>query len=75
VIVGLQRAGTSKLFRNIAADPQWNVLYTWLAVNPVPPEGWAPDLPDPRLAEAEAWCEDRRWMAKAHGFDPAGARQ
>ena len=70
VIVGLQRTGTSKLFRNIAADPQWNVLYTWLALNPIPPEGWRPGLPDPRLAEAEAWCEERRWMAKAHGFYP-----
>lgn len=70
IIVGLQRTGTSKLFRNIAADPQWNVLYTWLGLNPIPPDGWRPGLLDPRLAEAEAWCEGRRWMAKAHGFYP-----
>lgn len=70
VIVGLQRTGTSKLFRDIAADPQWNVLYTWLGINPIPPEGWRPGLPDPRIAEAEAWCEKRRWFAKAHGFYP-----
>jgi hypothetical protein len=70
VIVGLQRTGTSKLFRNIAADPQWNVLYTWLGLDPVPPEGWQPGTLDPRLAQAEAWCEGRRWMAKAHGFYP-----
>jgi len=70
VIVGLQRTGTSKLFRNIAADPQWNVLYTWLGLNPVPAPGWRPGLPDPRIAEAEAFCEERRWFAKAHAFYP-----
>lgn len=70
VIVGLQRTGTSKLFRNLAADPQWNVLYTWLALNPIPPAASEPGKPDPRIAEAEAWCESRRWMARAHGFYP-----
>jgi hypothetical protein len=69
VIIGLQRTGTSKLFRNIAADPQWNVLYTWQALNPIPPPGWEPGRPDPRLAEAEAWCEQQRHLAKAHLFE------
>lgn len=68
VIIGLQRTGTSKLFRNIAADPQWNALYTWLAVNPIPPDGWRSGSPDPRLAQARAWCENRKWLGKAHGF-------
>jgi len=34
IIVGAQRSGTSKLFRVIASDPQWNKLYTWEALNP-----------------------------------------
>ena len=68
VIVGLQRTGTSKLFRNIAADPQWNVLQTWIALDPVPPRGWQPGQPDPRLAAAEDWCASRRWMQQAHSF-------
>lgn len=69
IIIGLQRTGTSKLFRNIAADPQWNVLYTWQAINPIPPEGWEPGMPDTRLAEAEVWCEQQRYMSKAHTFE------
>jgi hypothetical protein len=69
VIIGLQRTGTSKLFRNIAADPQWNVLYTWQALNPIPPAGWEPGAPDRRLADAEVWCEQQRFMAKAHSFE------
>jgi hypothetical protein len=69
VIIGLQRTGTSKLFRNIAADPQWNVLYTWQALNPIPPAGWEPGQPDRRIAEAEAWCEQQRHLAKAHLFE------
>jgi hypothetical protein len=69
VVVGLQRTGTSKLFGNIAADPQWNVLYTWQALNPIPPAGWEPGMPDSRLAEAEAFCEQQRFMAQAHKFE------
>jgi hypothetical protein len=69
VIIGLQRTGTSKLFRNVAADPQWNVLYTWQALNPIPPADWEPGKPDRRLADAEVWCEQQRFMAKAHSFE------
>jgi hypothetical protein len=69
IIIGLQRTGTSKLFRNVAADPQWNVLYTWQALNPIPPAGWAPGMPDSRLAEAEAFCEQQKFMASAHKFE------
>jgi hypothetical protein len=69
VVVGLQRTGTSKLFGNIAADPQWNVLYTWQALNPIPPAGWEPGMADSRLAEAEAFCEQQRFMAQAHKFE------
>jgi hypothetical protein len=70
VIVGLQRTGTSKLFRDIAADQRWNVLHTWLALDPVPPAGWRPGEADSRIAAAEDWCASRRWMAKAHAFSP-----
>lgn len=69
IIIGLQRSGTSKLFRNIAADPQWNVLYTWQALNPVPPAGWEPGQLDTRIVQAEAWCAQQRHLAKAHLFD------
>jgi hypothetical protein len=69
VIIGLQRTGTSKLFRNVAADPQWNVLYTWQALNPIPPPGWEPGMPDPRLAAAEVWCEQQAYLSKAHKFE------
>lgn len=69
VIIGLQRTGTSKLFGNIAADPQWNVLYTWQALNPIPPADWEPGMPDSRLAEAEAFCEQQRFMKAAHKFE------
>lgn len=69
VIIGLQRTGTSKLFGNIAADPQWNVLYTWQALNPIPPAGWEPGMPDERLAQAEAFCEQQKFMAAAHKFE------
>ena len=33
IIVGPQRTGTSKLFRLIASDPQWNVLM-WSSTKP-----------------------------------------
>ena len=68
IIVGLQRSGTSKLFRNIASDPQWNVLRTWQALQPVPLSD-PPEQPDPRLAMAEQWCAERNWMQHVHSFD------
>ena len=69
VIVGLQRSGTSKLFRNIASDPQWNVLKTWQALQPVPLSDPANGGPDPRIAIAEHWCAERNWMQHVHSFD------
>jgi len=68
VIIGLQRTGTSKLFWNIAADPQWNVLYTWQALDPIPPAGWEPGMPDGRLEAAKIWCEQQAFMASARAL-------
>lgn len=69
VIVGPQRSGTSKLFRVIAADPQWTRLLTWQAMNPIPVDGLARDGPDPRIAVAEAVVERMRWLQPAHEMD------
>lgn len=68
VIVGLQRSGTSKLFRMIAHDPQWNVLRTWQALQPVPLTD-PPAIPDPRLSHAAQWCAERSWMQHVHSFE------
>jgi hypothetical protein len=69
VIVGPQRSGTSKLFRLLAADPRWTKLYTWQAMNPIPPSRVRTDDPDPRIAEAEAVVERMRWLQPAHEMD------
>jgi hypothetical protein len=73
IIVGLQRTGTSKLFRVIGNDPQWNVLLTWQVLNPVPlGELPGPGEPDPRIAFAEEFAA--RWAATgaqaAHSVEP-----
>jgi hypothetical protein len=39
MIVGLQRTGTTKLHRMLAADPDNRVLLSWEAINPVPLDG------------------------------------
>jgi len=39
VIVGLQRTGTTKLHRLLAADPDNRALISWEAINPVPLNG------------------------------------
>lgn len=39
VILGLQRTGTTKLHRLLAADPDNRVLLSWEALNPVPLNG------------------------------------
>jgi hypothetical protein len=69
VIVGPQRSGTSKLFRLIAADPQWNRLLTWQAMNLVPLGPGKPDGDDPRVALAERRVEELRWLQPAHTVD------
>ena len=69
VIVGPQRSGTSKLFRVIAADPQWSKLYTWQAMNPIPLDRLTRDGPDPRIAVAESLVQRMRWLQPAHEMD------
>jgi hypothetical protein len=69
IIVGPQRTGTSKLFRLVAADPQWNVLMTWQALNLVPFGGDRPDGRDARLDFAEEWVEQMAWLQPAHTLD------
>jgi len=69
VIVGPQRTGTSKLFRLVAADPQWNVLMTWQALNLVPFGGARPDGRDPRIDFAEDWVKEMSWLQPAHTLD------
>ena len=69
VIVGPQRTGTSKLFRLIAADPQWNVLMTWQALNLVPFGADRPDGRDPRIDFAEDWVQEMSWLQPAHMLD------
>ena len=39
LICGLQRTGTTKLHRLLAADPDNRTLYSWEAINPVPLDG------------------------------------
>jgi Sulfotransferase family len=70
VIVGPQRSGTSKLFRLVAADPRWTKLYTWQALNPIPTGAPVPaGEEDPRIADAEAFVEQMRWLQPAHEMD------
>jgi hypothetical protein len=69
VIVGPQRTGTSKLFQLVAADPQWNVLMTWQALNLVPFSGERPDGRDPRIDFAEDWVKEMSWLQPAHTLD------
>lgn len=46
MIVGLQRTGTTKLHRLLAADPDNRVLLSWEAINPVPLNGGANSVTD-----------------------------
>jgi hypothetical protein len=54
VIIGLQRSGTSKLFRAIASDAQWSVVTTWQGLYPAPLAS-DPGKQDPRIGLAEKW--------------------
>jgi hypothetical protein len=61
-IVGLQRTGTTKLQRLLAADPDHRVLASWEAINPAP---WNPDDPtgDRRLSVAKTSVKALKYMA------------
>lgn len=58
IIVGLQRTGTTKLQRLLAADPDNRVLPSWEAINPVPLA--PPPSPPPRLGRGSGGGADKR---------------
>jgi hypothetical protein len=62
VILGLQRTGTTKLHRLLAADDQNRVLLSWEAINPVP-LGDHDGKPDKRIAIARTSEKALRLMA------------
>ena len=62
VILGLQRTGTTKLHRLLAADEQHRVLLSWEAINPVP-LGDHNGKPDKRIAIARTSERALRFMA------------
>lgn len=65
VILGLQRTGTTKLHRLLAADEQHRVLLSWEAINPVP-LGDHDGKPDKRIAIART--SERALRLMAPGF-------
>ncbi|NTV85070.1 MAG: sulfotransferase, partial [Bacteroidales bacterium] len=65
VILGLQRTGTTKLHRLLAADEQHRVLLSWEAINPVP-LGDHNGKPDKRIAIART--SERALRVMAPGF-------
>jgi len=65
VILGLQRTGTTKLHRLLAADEQHRVLLSWEAINPVPPNDHN-GKPDKRIAIART--SERALRLMAPGF-------
>jgi hypothetical protein len=62
VILGLQRTGTTKLHRLLAADHDHRVLASWEALNPVPLSD-DPDKPDKRIGVAKMSENALRIMA------------
>jgi hypothetical protein len=62
VILGLQRTGTTKLHRLLAADERHRVLLSWEAINPVP-LGERKGKPDKRIAIARTSENALRFMA------------
>ncbi len=62
VILGLQRTGTTKLHRLLAADERHRVLLSWEAINPVP-LGDHNGKPDKRIAIARTSEKALRLMA------------
>jgi hypothetical protein len=65
IILGLQRTGTTKLHRLLAADEQHRVLLSWEAINPVPLSDHN-GKPDKRIAIART--SERALRLMAPGF-------
>jgi hypothetical protein len=60
IVVGLQRSGTTKLQRVLAADPQMQKMPLWRLLQPVPAQAVRPGEPDPRIAQAESYVAAMR---------------
>ncbi len=79
VVLGLQRSGTTKLFRVLASDPQWHVLRTWEGITPTPLDFGPPSAEDRarRIEIAAGVTEElnRAGLATAHEFDPLAPEQ
>jgi hypothetical protein len=77
VVVGLQRSGTTKLQRVLAADPGTQKLPLWRLLQPVPAKPLVPGEPDPRIAAAHAYVkamqENAPEMYAAHPMYPMEA--
>ncbi|MEA3479733.1 MAG: sulfotransferase, partial [Bacteroidota bacterium] len=57
MIMGLQRTGTTKLHRLLAADPDNRVLSSWEAINPVPLcKKWRSRDKRPKIARISEWA-------------------
>jgi hypothetical protein len=76
VVVGLQRTGTTKLQRVLAADPQMQKLPLWRLLQPVASETVPAGEPDPRIARAEAHVDAmRRNAPDMYAAHPMYARE
>jgi hypothetical protein len=65
LICGLQRTGTTKLQRLLAADPDNRVLYSWEALNPVPLSEGPEDI---KLRKKAARLGEKALKLMAPGF-------
>jgi Sulfotransferase family len=63
VMVGLPRTGSTKLQRMVASSKAFLELLMWHVYNPVPFPGSEGVEPDPRIADAETFCE---WRASTN---------
>jgi hypothetical protein len=63
VVIGLQRSGTTKLQRLLAADPHTQKLPLWRLLQPVPARPLVAGQPDPRIGQAEAYVQAMRTNA------------
>jgi hypothetical protein len=76
VVLGLQRSGTTKMQRLLAADPALQKLPLWRLLQPVPAQPVGPGQPDPRIALAEEYVAAMRANAPdMYAAHPAYAMQ
>jgi hypothetical protein len=76
VVLGLQRSGTTKLQRLLAADPHMQKMPLWRLLQPVPAQPVAAGQTDPRIAQAEDYVAAMRLNApEMYAAHPAYAMQ